>query len=59
MCRRHWDLVPANVKAALAATYEPGQEEGKIRPNRAWLFNVETARNFIRKLEETQIEKKA
>jgi len=29
MCRRHWFMVPINMRARVWATYQPGQEQEK------------------------------
>lgn len=36
MCRRHWNMVPQPLQAALYATYRRGQERDK-KPSPAWV----------------------
>ena len=36
MCRRHWYMVPAKLRAAVWAMYSPGQEEGRAPIKSEW-----------------------
>lgn len=36
MCRRHWFMVPRELRAAVWATYQPGQETLRVRPSKEW-----------------------
>ncbi len=36
MCKKHWFMVPGLYRLAIKKTYTPGQENGKVRPSKAW-----------------------
>lgn len=50
MCRRHWRALPKAMRAAIWATYRPGQE-GDKRPSQAYLENAKAAIGFIASIE--------
>lgn len=50
MCFRHWNLVPADLKARVWATYRPGQCNDK-RPSAEWHEAADNAIKFVAVLE--------
>ena len=50
MCPRHWAMVPGLIRAAVYATYRPGQCADK-RPSREWLKAARLAINAVRGME--------
>jgi len=42
MCKRHWFMVPPNIRRAVWSTYRDGQCNDK-RPSRAWLSAADAA----------------
>ena len=43
MCLPHWRMVPKAEQQAVWATYQPGQESGRVRPTSAYLDAAEAA----------------
>lgn len=50
MCRRHWLMVPAELKTRVWATYRPGQADDK-RPSVEWLLAADAAIAAVAALE--------
>lgn len=50
MCARHWRMVPADLRAAVLATYRKGQEIDK-RPSKAYARAARAAINAVAALE--------
>lgn len=36
MCKRHWFMVPADIRRRVWLTYQEGQERGEVAPSEAW-----------------------
>lgn len=43
MCRRHWRIVPLTLKRAVMRSFQPGQEDGKLRPSGWWFASARAA----------------
>jgi hypothetical protein len=50
MCRRHWFMVPAGLRAAVLAAYRPGQEITKT-PSPEWLAAARAAIRAVETIE--------
>ena len=50
MCRRHWYMVPRELRARVWATYRPGQEISKT-PSAAYLAAALEAVNAVARIE--------
>lgn len=50
MCPRHWKLVPGLLRAAVHATYRPGQCDDK-NPSRAWHKAATMAIDYVARVE--------
>lgn len=37
MCKRHWRMVPYELKVAIWAEYQPGQENLEVTPSREYI----------------------
>lgn len=46
MCKKHWQMVPIEVRDKLVLAYRPGQVRDK-RPSKDWLFAAKEAINEV------------
>jgi Tfp pilus assembly protein PilO len=51
MCRAHWAMVPSNIQAEVLRFYQPGQEQGKVRPSQEWLRAARLAQFTVKAAE--------
>jgi hypothetical protein len=51
MCPAHWALVPSNLQAEIYRLYQPGQEQGKVRPSPAWIRAARIAQFTVKAAE--------
>lgn len=49
MCRKHWEIVPADLKARVLNTFNPQQCSGRVRPSTEWLKAAREALNYVAK----------
>lgn len=53
MCRRHWWMVPKDIREAVWASYQPGQEIGK-EPSGEYITAARAAIDAVAKRELTE-----
>lgn len=58
MCRRHWYLVPKALRDRVWATYQTGQEVGRVRPSREYFAAVREAIDAVEQAEADAASKK-
>ena len=46
-CKRHWYRLPVRIRRRILATYQPGQESGRVKVSREYLNAALEARVWI------------
>lgn len=54
MCRRHWAMVPLDIRNAVWVAYRPGQCDDKA-PSEAWHFAADAAKGAVAQVEGTPL----
>jgi hypothetical protein len=47
MCRKHWFMLPIAMRNAVWREYQPGQEERKVAPTKAYFRVTDEAENYV------------
>lgn len=57
MCKKHWFMVPREIRNLVWMYYQPGQEEGRATPSRTWHDAADRAIAHVFQKEKEQYEK--